>query len=110
MRIFISGANGLLGQSIVSIFTRESDHELITSGIEPSPLIDLGHQYEKLDITNKEDVKKLIGFYEPKVIINCAAFTDVDKCETERELCWKLNVDAVKNLIIAARSSNSKVV
>ncbi|HEX2787166.1 MAG TPA: dTDP-4-dehydrorhamnose reductase [Ignavibacteria bacterium] len=110
MRIFVTGANGLLGQTIISIFTRESDHQLITSGIEPAPLIDLGHQYEKLDITNKEDVKKLIGFYEPKVIINCAAYTDVDKCETERELCWKVNVDAVKNLIIAARSNNSKVV
>lgn len=110
MRIFIAGANGLLGQTIVSIFTRESDNELITSGIEPNPLIDLGHQYEKLDITNKEDVKKVIGFYEPKIIINCAAFTDVDKCETERELCWKINVDAVKNLIIAARSNNSKLV
>lgn len=110
MRIFIAGANGLLGQTIVSIFTRESDNELITSGIEPNPLINLGHQYEKLDITNKEDVKKVIGFYEPKIIINCAAFTDVDKCETERELCWKINVDAVKNLIIAARSNNSKLV
>lgn len=110
MRIFIAGANGLLGQTIISIFTRESDNELITSGIEPNPLIDLGHQYEKLDITNKEDVKKVIGFYEPKIIINCAAFTDVDKCETERELCWKINVDAVKNLIIAARSNNAKLV
>lgn len=110
MRIFITGANGLLGQTIVSIFTRESDNELIISGAEPETLIDLGHQYEKLDVTNKEDVKKVIGFYEPKVIINCAAYTDVDKCETERELCWKVNVDAVKNLIIAARSNNSKVV
>jgi len=44
------------------------------------------------------------------VIINCAAYTDVDKCETERELCWKLNVDAVKNLIIAARLEDSKIV
>jgi dTDP-4-dehydrorhamnose reductase len=110
MRIFVAGVNGLLGQTIASIFTRESDSELITSGIEPKPLVDLGHQYEELDITNKEDVKKVIGFYEPKVIINCAAYTDVDKCETERELCWKINVDAVKNLIIAARGNNSKVV
>lgn len=110
MRIFVTGANGLLGQTITSIFTRESDFELITSGVETDSSSDLGHTYERLDLTNKDEVKKLIGFYEPDVIINCAAFTDVDKCETERELCWKVNVDAVKHLIIASRINNAKII
>lgn len=110
MRIFVTGANGLLGQTITSIFTRESDYELITSGVETDSASDLGHTYERLDLTNKDEVKKLIGFYEPDVIINCAAFTDVDKCETERELCWKVNVDAVKHLIIASRINNAKII
>ncbi|HCA42269.1 MAG TPA: dTDP-4-dehydrorhamnose reductase [Bacteroidetes bacterium] len=110
MRIFVTGANGLLGQTITSIFTRESDFELITSGVETDSSSDLGHTYERLDLTNKDEVKKLIGFYEPDVIVNCAAFTDVDKCETERELCWKVNVDAVKHLIIASRINNAKII
>jgi dTDP-4-dehydrorhamnose reductase len=109
-KIFITGANGLLGQTIVSLFTRESSFELIQSSIEEKPFIDYGHKYVQLDVVNKEDVKKVIGFYDPDVIINCAAFTDVDKCETERELCWKLNVDAVKNLIIAARQNEAKLI
>ncbi len=63
-----------------------------------------------LDITKKDDVKKVIEFHEPDLIINCAAYTNVDKCETEREFSWKINVDGVKNLIIAARRSNSKII
>ncbi|HRE40376.1 MAG TPA: dTDP-4-dehydrorhamnose reductase [Ignavibacteria bacterium] len=110
MRIFVTGSNGLLGQTITSIFTRESDFELITSGVEVESSSELGHTYERLDLTNKDEVKKLIGFYEPDVIVNCAAFTDVDKCESERELCWKINVDAVKHLIIASRVNNARII
>ena len=108
--VFITGANGLLGQAIISLFTRETDYELITSSVEDKPFLEYGHKYEKLDITNKEEVKKLIGYYEPNVIINCAAYTEVDKCETERELCWRLNVDGVKNIIIAAKKCDAKII
>ncbi|MCB0724881.1 MAG: dTDP-4-dehydrorhamnose reductase [Ignavibacteriae bacterium] len=106
----MTGANGLLGQAIISLFTRETDYELITSSVEDKPFLEYGHKYEKLDITNKEEVKKLIGYYEPNVIINCAAFTEVDKCETERELCWRLNVDGVKNIIIASKKCDAKII
>ncbi|MCB0721360.1 MAG: dTDP-4-dehydrorhamnose reductase [Ignavibacteriae bacterium] len=106
----MTGANGLLGQAIISLFTRETDYELITSSVEDKPFLEYGHKYEKLDIMNKEEVKKLIGYYEPDVIINCAAYTEVDKCETERELCWRLNVDGVKNIIIAAKKCDAKII
>src|SRR5688572_17673507 len=102
-RILITGANGLLGQAITSIFTRESDYTIVQTSAEEKAYLDYGHTYEMLDITKKEDVKRIVGFYSPDVIINCAAYTNVDKCETERELSWKINVDGVKNLIIAAR-------
>ncbi len=55
-------------------------------------------------------MKETIVHHSPDVVINCAAYTEVDKCETERELCWKLNVDGVKNLIIASRKTESKIV
>jgi dTDP-4-dehydrorhamnose reductase len=109
-KIFITGSNGLLGQAIVSIFTRETDYEIIQSSAEKKSSIEYGHIYEVLDISKKDEVKKMIGFYEPDVIINCAAFTNVDLCEIERELCWKINVDGVKNLIIAARRSNTWII
>jgi dTDP-4-dehydrorhamnose reductase len=108
--ILITGANGLLGQAIVTIFTRESDFKLKISSIEDKSYLNYGHEYIRLDITNKEEVKKVVKHCSPDVIINCAAYTHVDNCETEREQCWKLNVDAVKNLLIAARLEKSKIV
>lgn len=109
-KILITGANGLLGQAVVSVFSRESDFEIIKTSVEPESFVRTGLQYIQLDITNKDELKKTVSEINPGVIINCAAFTDVDKCETERELSWKINVDAVKNLIIAARPVNAKLV
>ncbi len=110
MKILITGSNGLLGQAISSVFSRESDYEIVQTSAEEKSYLDYGFTYRTLDITVKDDVKKAIEFYEPDVIINCAAFTNVDRCETEREMSWKINVDGVKNLIIGARRSNSKIV
>jgi dTDP-4-dehydrorhamnose reductase len=109
-KILITGTNGLLGQAMVSVFSRESDFEIIKTSVEPETFVRTGLQYIQLDITNKDELKKTVSEINPSVIINCAAFTDVDKCETERELSWKINVDAVKNLIIAARPVNAKLV
>ncbi|MBN1632947.1 MAG: SDR family oxidoreductase [Ignavibacteria bacterium] len=108
----MTGANGLLGQAVVTIFSRESDFELIPTSVEPELFMDRNNSfnYEQLDITVKENVKKIVKKHNPDIIVNCAAFTDVDKSEFERELCWKLNVDAVKNLIIASRISDAKVI
>lgn len=110
MKILITGANGLLGQAITLVISRETDNEIIQTSIEPKPYLDYGHTYEVLDITKKDEVKKIIDFYVPDIIINCAAYTNVDLCETERELSWKLNVDGVKNLIIAAKKIDSKII
>lgn len=110
MRVLLTGSNGLLGQAVTSIFSRESDIELIQTSAEEKSYLDYGYPYKTLDITVKEDVKKIIEFYEPEIVINCAAYTNVDKCETEREFSWKINVDGVKNLIIAARRSDSKII
>lgn len=109
-RILITGANGLLGQAVMHIFMRESDFELVQSSVEEKPFINFGSEYYRLNITNKEEVKDAVRKFNPRIILNCAAFTDVDKCETERELSWKLNVDAVKNLIIASRINDAKII
>ncbi len=109
-KILITGANGLLGQAVTSVFKRESDFELCLTSVEDTSYTGYDKEYVKLDITAKEQVKSVISNYQPDVVINCAAFTDVDKCETEREPCWKLNVDAVKNLIIATRPHGIKLI
>jgi dTDP-4-dehydrorhamnose reductase len=109
-KILLTGANGLLGQKTTEVFARESDHELLLSDIQGKAEEPRKFRYIPLDITNKELVKDCVKKHRPDIIINAAAFTNVDGCETERELSWRVNVDAVKNLIIASRISNAKVV
>jgi len=110
MKILVTGTNGLLGQAVTKLFKRETDFDLLVTSIEQEQYAASDCEYRQLDINSREELKKITGNYLPDVIINCAAYTDVDKSETERELCWKLNVDAVKNLIIASRINNSRII
>jgi dTDP-4-dehydrorhamnose reductase len=109
-RILLTGANGLLGQKVIEVFARESEHEMLVTDLAANGEEPRKYKYVPLDITNKEAVKEKVKEYKPEIIINAAAYTNVDGCETEREICWRANVDAVKNLIIASRFNNSKVI
>ena len=96
-RILIVGSNGMLGQRLVKYFSQKKDVELLLSSVEPESYFE-NFEYKQLDIKDKKNVKKVIlGFY-PDVIINAAAYTNVDKCETEKELAWAINVTGVENL------------
>jgi dTDP-4-dehydrorhamnose reductase len=66
-------------------------------------------QYIRLDITSSKEVKNVVSGLEPDAIINCAAMTNVDACETEREQAWRINVEAVEHLIEAARRVGARV-
>ena len=111
-RILVTGANGLLGQRLAFLFSRESKYELLLTSHHPSfflnhyPLLD----YTQLDITSKSDVKSLVTSFRPDVIINAAALTNVDACESQRELAWKINVHGVENLIDVARTLRAKII
>ena len=109
-RVLVVGGNGLLGQKITEFLIRGSAHKVTVCSIEAAPVAHVySADYRQLDITSKKDVKKIVHSVEPDVIINCAAMTNVDACETERELAWKLNTEGVEHLIEAARKNNSKV-
>lgn len=108
--ILVTGANGLLGQKIAEIFSHESPHRLVLTDIHDRSFFDESMEYFPMDITLKEDVKNSVKKYMPDVIINTAAYTNVDGCETEKELSWRVNVDAVKNFIIASRINEAKII
>jgi dTDP-4-dehydrorhamnose reductase len=109
-KILLTGANGLLGQKTSELFRHESAHNLILTDLHENAFDSNGFDYFPMDITKKEEVKDAVKKYTPDIIINCAAFTNVDACETERELSWKVNVDAVKHFIIASRVNSSKII
>lgn len=109
-KILITGANGLLGQKTTELFRHETQHEVILTDLHENAFESRGFDYFPMDITKKDEVKDAVKKYLPDIIINTAAFTNVDGCETERELSWKVNVDAVKNFIIASRINSSKII
>jgi dTDP-4-dehydrorhamnose reductase len=110
-RVLVVGSNGLLGQKITEFLVRGSAYHITTSSVESTPARSLNSAaYLPMDITSKKDVKHVIHEVEPDVIINCAAMTNVDACETERELAWKLNVEGVEHLIEASRRTDATIV
>lgn len=107
MKILVTGSNGLLGQKILSLLI--SKHiKTVGSGMgkDRSGLSSECYSYVTLDITNEKMIEKIISTQKPDVIVNTAAMTNVDQCESEKEACISLNVTAVKYLIKACLVNN----
>jgi dTDP-4-dehydrorhamnose reductase len=96
-RILIIGSNGMLGQRLAYHFMKMNNVELLCSSAEDDSFIP-NVPYQKIDITGKLGVKELIMNFFPDYVINCAAFTNVDKSESERETAWRINVTGVENI------------
>ncbi|MBW2157015.1 MAG: dTDP-4-dehydrorhamnose reductase, partial [Deltaproteobacteria bacterium] len=96
MKIMIAGNKGQLGSD--SEIVLGTDHELLA--------IDL----DELDITNLSDVQNVVQDFSPHVILNCAAYTLVDKCETEKELAWNVNVIGPKNLALSVGKYGGRLI
>ena len=108
-RILVVGSNGMLGQRVVELFKNNSDVELYLSSAEDESYFD-DLPYTKLDITVKKQIKDLILKFYPDFIINLAAYTNVDNCESEKELSWNINVNGVEYLAKYSVLSNSHLV
>lgn len=110
-RVLVCGSNGLLGQRLAWLFDGADGYEVLHSShhrsfVQEDILLD----YTQLDISNRGDVRSLVSSYRPDVILNAAAMTNVDACERERELAWKMNVTAVENLVDVCRRIDAKLV
>lgn len=108
-KVLITGSNGLLGQKLVELLIKKKDFEIIATarGDNRLPKNLKGYTFYELDITNEGQVHSLVEETRPHYIINTAAMTNVDQCETDRDECWKLNVDAVRYLIDATKNAGS---
>lgn len=103
-KILITGSNGLLGQKLVYALKKRNDVQTIATALGANRLIDQqGYIYESMNIADQPNVEAVIKKYQPDVIINTAAMTNVDACESKREECWALNVSAVEYMIDAIK-------
>ncbi len=84
-KILLTGGTGRLGTAL---------QELLPGLIAPGR--------EELDITDLTSVERALERYQPQVVVHAAAYTDVARAETEKALCWKVNVGGTRNLVRAA--------
>lgn len=101
-RILITGANGMLGQRAIDFYKGIENVQVLATSVEENPVFS-GVDYISCDLAKREKIKKVVSYFCPDFIINTAAFTNVDLCETERETAWKINVKGVEYLAEAAR-------
>lgn len=102
-KIIVTGCNGQLGRAINQIYAKETDIELVNTDVFQ------GDGITPLDITNVDEVLKLAREVKPYAIINCAAHTNVDKCETDVDNAYKINAIGPRNLSIAATETGAKL-
>ena len=99
MNILVTGANGQLGNEM-RIVTQSSNDNYIFTDVNQVE----GVETTYLDITDLEAIRKMVSENDVKVIVNCAAWTNVDACETDEKLAIlaeKLNAEAPKNLALS---------
>ncbi len=89
----------MLGQRLVEYFSKDQKIELKCASAENESFIP-GVDYTQLDIRQKNNVREIILDFFPDFVINAAAFTNVDKSESERETAWKINVTGVENIAL----------
>jgi len=104
MKVLITGSNGLLGQKLSDLLIAEKVDFLATGkGDNRNP--SAGINYQRFDITADDD--SILDQYQPDVVINTAAMTNVDLCESEQEDCINLNVRSVERLVDACNRIGS---
>ena len=97
MNILVTGANGQLGNEMRIVAKNSADNYIFTDVAE-------------LDITNAEAVEKMVMDNDVKVIVNCAAYTNVDKAEDDSEFAEILNAKAAENLAVAMKKNDGLLV
>lgn len=103
-RLLITGASGLLGSKIVEL-TGENYEVIPLHNTKPLHL-----NSSKLDIANRKEVFSLFRKTKPNVAIHTAAETNVDKCEIQKKLAWKINVEGTRNVAEACSKIGARMV
>lgn len=95
MKIAIIGAKGMLGRELCRVLGHH--HEILAWDID------------EIDITDRPRTLELLGDAHPELILNSAAFVDVERCETEPDRAWQINAVGAQNLALAAQNIGSEL-
>jgi dTDP-4-dehydrorhamnose reductase len=106
MRILVTGSSGLLGSKVVSLALKRG--HTVFSAYNEHPM-ETGIAL-KLDLTDAEGVKEAIRRIKPDVVIHTAAYTNVDGCEENRDLAWRVNAEACKHIAASSAEVSAHLV
>jgi dTDP-4-dehydrorhamnose reductase len=96
VKILLLGHKGMLGSDL--LLKLNMGHEVV------------GLDKEEIDIVSASECEEVIKEIEPEIVINAAAYTNVDGCETAKDECFAVNAEAVKNIAEACRDKNIRIV
>lgn len=109
MKILITGSKGQLGNELKDIINKGySEVGKVSEVIKNSHIFDL--DVDKLDITDLNSVKNVVKTINPDVVINCAAATNVDGCESDEDFAFKVNSLGPRNLAMVCEEIGAKLV
>lgn len=106
MKLLITGASGLYGSKLSDTAVRKN-HEVHAGYVRDRPAYGTAVQF---DVADKNRVEEVFEKIRPEVVVHAATLTDVDKCETDKELAWKINVEGTRNVAEAAKASHAFLV
>ena len=99
-KYLITGYKGQLGYDV--------KRELLSRGVKEENILAIDK--EEMDITNRDEVMKVVTEFNPDVVFHCAAWTAVDKAEDNKEACYAVNVTGTKNMAEASKAVDAKLV
>lgn len=109
MKILITGSKGQLGTQITNIINNK-ESELGKISIVYYDAVVKGIDIDVLDITDLNSVRKIMVDFAPNLVINCAAYTNVDGCEANEDTAFKANSIGPRNLAMACKEIGAKLV
>ncbi|MFL0268942.1 dTDP-4-dehydrorhamnose reductase [Candidatus Clostridium radicumherbarum] len=109
MKILITGSKGQLGTQITNIINAK-ESELGKINTVYNDALVKGIDLDELDVADLNDVRRIILDFAPNLVINCAAYTNVDGCEANEDVAFKANAIGPRNLAMACEEIGAKLV
>jgi dTDP-4-dehydrorhamnose reductase len=97
-RVLVTGAGGQVGAEVVAALQSNGNREVH------------GATHAELDLGDRDQIEQVVSEYLPDAVVNCAAITDVDRCEREPDMAFAVNASGVRHLAVAARRIGAHVV
>lgn len=110
MKILVTGSNGLLGYKLIQLLASRPEITTVATARKSIGALPVNVRFVELDITDRNQTLQVITEAKPDAVINTAAMTQVDQCETDRESCWLANVTGVENVQLACEQNGCHLI